>query len=334
MRRRILILVAATAVAGRKSRGAELLVQHALDDTLYAEGNVVEEQPKADCIANATVEVRKTAAPTLRRKYSLFQKGDGSETDEDGIPIRYLVMQQHNRELAKVALQETLEWRKQHDIDTILLQPRPNYDVAKAVFPHSFVGRDKNRHVIFIQQPNLLSLELADKNGLTSQDLLDHYVYVNEYLWQIVESDNAVATMLGILDLDGLNLSVLRKTAILKFLKIFVSTMDSHYPQRADKTILVNAPKWFHVLFKIIAPLLRESTKERILIHKNGKVQDALLESLVPNAHSVLPGSFFSKHQGIRDMPPVLSDLEQNLREYTVERLKKHGQSMQQVVPL
>lgn len=105
-------------------------------------------------------------------EFSLFQKGDGSDEDPDGIPTRYLKMQLHRRELAKKAVRETLRWREEHRIDTILKRPHPDFDVAKAVFPHYFVTRDVGGHVVFVQRPALLDLKLADKNGLNNKALL------------------------------------------------------------------------------------------------------------------------------------------------------------------
>lgn len=124
-----------------------------------------------------------------------------------------------------------------------------------------------------------------------------HYVYVNEYLWQIVEADSPMAVMLGIIDLQGINLKALRQGEIISFLKTFVKTMDSHYPQRAHKTLLINTPKWFNLVYKLVSPLLRDSTKEKIEILSRGKKQDAVLNHRLVDATKVLPESFFSTYK-------------------------------------
>jgi hypothetical protein len=123
---------------------------------------------------------------------------------------------------------------------------------------------------------------------------------VNEYLWQIMEADNALATMTSILDLQGLRFGLLKRGDLVNFLKEFVKTMDAHFPQRSNKMIVVNAPKWFNVLYKIISPLLRESTKAKIEIHSNGKKQDKVLRSKFKNpadAERLLPETFFSSYK-------------------------------------
>jgi hypothetical protein len=200
-------------------------------------------------------------------KFSVFQDNDGSETDPDGIPRRYLKMQNNKREQAKKALDATIEWRKLHNIDTILARPHPKFDVCKDVFPHYFCGRDDSNHVILLQRPGLINLSLARANGLTGEELLFHYVYEMEYLWQVIEKDNPDATMTSVIDLTGLNTSVLRKPELLAVAKMFVTTMDAHFPQRSHRTFLINAPKWFGAMYKLLSPLLRESTKEKIKIY-------------------------------------------------------------------
>jgi len=230
--------------------------------------------------------------------FSLFQKGDGSESDPDGIPTRYLIMQNHKREAARNALEATLQWRREHNIDTILTRPHPKYDICKTVFPHAFVGRDPQGHVVFVQRPALIDLAAGRRNQLTNQDLLLHYVYVNEYLWQILEADQPLQTMTSVMDLTGLNIQMIKKTDLIGFLKIFVTTMDSHFPQRAHQTLLLNAPKWFNVLYKLVTPVLRESTKAKIAIYSRGKRQDeALKKFLGKSAHDMVPPSFWSKKE-------------------------------------
>lgn len=77
----------------------------------------------ADTLATATISTplnETTASDVLTDSkeesvpynFSLFQKGDGSETDPDGIPGRWLRMQKGHREKAKEALQATLKWEE------------------------------------------------------------------------------------------------------------------------------------------------------------------------------------------------------------------------------
>ena len=233
--------------------------------------------------------------------FPLFQKNDGSQDDPDRLPTRYLSMHHNDREKAKRSLHATLEWRNENDINTILARPHSKFDVCNAVFPHYFCGRDDTDHVVLLQRPGLINLHLAHANGLLGEDLLYHYIYEMEYLWQVLEADKPLATMTSIIDLTGLNLKAL-KPEFLHVLKLFCSTMDAHFPSRAHKTLLINAPRWFNTIFKMISPLLRESTKDKISIFSKGKQQEEALQTLLNH-----PGP-------LEEIPP--SSMEEESREF------------------
>ena len=237
-------------------------------------------------------------APTTgsRGKYSLFQKGDGSATDPDGIPTRFLDMHNGNRALAKQSLATTLQWRQENEIDDILIRPNPKFDIAKAVGPHYFLGRDTQGDVVFMLRPALMDLDLGKKNGLSHEDMLTHYIYVNEYLWQLLEGDKPLGTMTSVLDMTGMKLSMLGRRDMVNMLKMFVSTMDAHFPQRAHKTLILNSPKWVNALFKLCAPLMREATIAKIEIQSHGPEQDEALRKYfdTPELRESIPAGFWS----------------------------------------
>jgi hypothetical protein len=263
------------------------------------EGTTQQVLPTHRTVTNETLSINldldknETETETLlannntRRQYynfSLFQPGDGSETDSDGIPGRFLRMQKGNRIKAKHALDATLEWRACHNVDSILSRPHPKYDVSKRVLPHYFAGRDPTGHVIFVQRPGKISMSFAERNNVTEHDLLMHYVYVLEYCWNMIEPSSSSSsrpdqTMTSVIDLGGLHFRQVRE--MFHFVKEFINMMSLHYPQRSFKTLLINSPRWFGATYRLIAPILRESTRNKIQMLSGGKAQrEALLTYL------------------------------------------------------
>jgi hypothetical protein len=285
-----------------------------------AEGATLEDTETK--VVNGT-EDKATDSPS-NYTFSVFQKGDGHEEDPDGIPARYLKMQGDRRDLAKAALENTVKWRAENDVDTILARPHPKFDVSKAVFPHYFCGRDDTQHVILLQRPGLMNVKLAAKNGLSGEELLFHYIYVMEYLWRIIDP-TPDATMTSIIDLTEMNISILRKREQLRIGSLFLSTMDAHFPQRSHRTFLINAPKWFGALYKLASPLLRESTKEKIMILSKGQEQDEILRDLLRDC----PIPEGTKYE---DVPAGL--MEEELRDFCLARLDEAGAEMQVVEPV
>ena len=45
--------------------------------------------------------------------------------------------------------------------------------------------------------------------------------------------------------------------------------------------LLINSPKWFGTVYKLVSPLLREETKSKIFIYSKGKKQDEALKTLL-----------------------------------------------------
>jgi len=162
---------AAAAAAALSYRGGykdEVAVETDAD----AVAVVVEKKTSAEASSAERIDLEAKAKEYGDLEFSLFQKGDGSDEDPEGIPDRYLRMQLQNREKAKKACKLTLDWRKENGIDHILRDPHADFDICKAVFPHYFTSRDKDGHIVFVQRPALLNLELAYKNGLDKEHLL------------------------------------------------------------------------------------------------------------------------------------------------------------------
>jgi len=245
--------------------------------------------------------------------FSLIQPGDGSQTDPDGIPTRFLLMQKGHRDHAIHALKATQAWREHHNIDTILSRPHPNYDVYKAIFPVFLAGRDPTGHIIVVEQLGKINDELAKRKNISMDEVLFHFVFMVEYCWNVLDKpphhnpsitphtssasaaqkdNNSVdgkhrspGSMVTIFDCQGVTISSIlglgrAASENRKFLIKFVQTISDHYPLRSYKTLIVNAPNWVHgIYYNLVRPLLRESSREKIKLFHGGKEQlDALNE--------------------------------------------------------
>ena len=132
-------------------------------------------------------------------------------------------------------------------------------------------------------------------------------------------------------DLDGIKLGILRQRELLGFVKRFVSMMSSHYPQRSYKTLVINSPGWFNALFKLLSPLLRESTKQKMTILSRGKSQDAVLkEVLTAEVVELLPPSVWSDFKKTKQPTQMArsSSTEDDLRQFCLSRLQEAGLEM------
>lgn len=264
--------------------------------------------------------------------------GDGSESDPDGIPDRFLRMQKGNRPKAKAAFDETVRWRGENGVDRILSLPHTKFDLCRAVFPVYIPGRDVAGNLIIVQRPGYFDVDALLKNNATSDDVLMHYIYVVEYCWNVLEPGPPDRTMTVILDLERLSFSTFRNTEKRNFMLKFVKTMSDNYPQRSYKTLIINAPTWFDVMYKVVKPMLRASTRKKIHIIKNGQQQDTTLIEVL-GIDSVPREILYNQTlvEGRAEMeggcePGANSLIEKELRLFCTERIKKSNASMELVV--
>lgn len=267
--------------------------------------------------------------------FSFYQVGDGSAEDLDHIPQRYLDMADQDVPQAMENMQKTLQWREEENIDQILNKPHVNFDICKQAIPQYFMGRDAKGNPVFLQRPALLDMDLARANGVDYDDLLHHAIYVQEYLWQIIERENPMALVTNIIDVGDLNFSDFRKQKdrLAQLLRI-ASIFDAHYPCRASKTIVVNAPSWFGMLFKLIKPVMREKSAEMIAICSKGKEQDDVLKDhLGQEASKSLPDYCWSKPQSEGIATPLdQQQMEKELRAFVMNRIEARGETMKPVL--
>lgn len=282
--------------------------------------------------------------------FTVYQPGDGSDKDPDDLPLRFLNMQKGNRAHAKQALETTQKFRKEENVDTILQRPHPTFDICKAITPHYFIGRDVTNHVVFFQRPAMVHLDLAKANEITNHDLVMHYVYVLEYCWNLLDPpvpteddgdeydyNESHNTMTSIIDLTGLDFSILRHRELVGFVKDFVQMMSAHYPQRSYKTLLLNAPSWFGMLYKMLSPMLRESTKAKIEILSHGKHQtEKLRELLGDECLTYLPQELLEtdkkKLEEAKEASTPESPMEEDFRNFCLDRLADAGEEMQPLI--
>jgi len=250
--------------------------QSAADDATITDA---EESSSADNATNPEELLNTTTAGLINLTNLVFgptQTGDGSEADPDGIPDRFIRMQKGNRQQARDAYVATVQWRLENDVDTILSRAHPKYDICKKIFPHYFAGRDVLGHPIVVQRPGQLDFQLAHEQNISMDDLLFHYVFVLEYCWNILEpGPNGVMT--SVVDMTGVSLRKCFAGEMREFIQKSIGVISENYPQRSHRTLVVNAPGWFGKLFKIIKPLLRESTRQKIAIFNAGAEQDKAL---------------------------------------------------------
>jgi hypothetical protein len=187
-------------------------------------------------------------------------------------------------------------WRKAEGIDAILDEPQRRYFEIQSCYPTCIGKRTKKGHHLWIEQLGKIDLKGLKRRGISATHLLRHFAFMNEYVWRVLDRRED-GRMTSIVDLEGVRL-LDAVGDVWDFLRRLLAMQGAHYPQRTDKIFIVNAPRSLAFIWRIISPMISESTREKISIVRDKKEMARLLLSEVDA--DALPAVY-----GGRDHDPV-----------------------------
>ncbi|GKZ00491.1 hypothetical protein MPSEU_001001600 [Mayamaea pseudoterrestris] len=195
------------------------------------------------------------------------------------LPLRFLRAGKGDASVGYQRYQETLAWRRDNAIDTILHQPMPDFALIKQHYPHFCHGTGKRGEPCFYEQPPKTNLKALREGGVTLDKLLRHYAMVSEYQWQFVCRDD-LQRSIYIIDLQGIRMGDF-VGEVVDFVKKASALSAMHYPERAGSVFVINVPSWFRFIWSVVKPWVDESTLQKIFILRGeAEVRNALMERI------------------------------------------------------
>ncbi|XP_010534807.1 PREDICTED: phosphatidylinositol/phosphatidylcholine transfer protein SFH9-like isoform X2 [Tarenaya hassleriana] len=177
--------------------------------------------------------------------------------------VRFLKAREWNVQKAHRMLLDSLQWRKQNEIDKMLTKPIIPVDLYRAIRDTQLVGLSgyskEGRPVIAVGV------------GLSTYDKASSHIQMNEYRDRVIlpsaskKFGRPICTCLKILDMTGLKLSALSH---IKLMTAITTIDDLNFPEKTETYYIVNAPYIFSACWKTIKPLLQERTKRKIQVLK------------------------------------------------------------------
>lgn len=196
------------------------------------------------------------------------------------LPDRFLRAGKGNPEEGQRRYEATLEWRKENGIDTILVEPHPDFELIKSNYPHYYHLRGRNNEPVFFELPPKTNLQAMRDGGVTLPGLLRHYAMVTEFQWQFIERDD-FAKSITVVDLDGMRMMDFVGECV-EYVRSCSDFTGQHFPERAGFVLVINAPGWFAMIWNVVKPMVDEVTLKKINILRGNKeeVLEALLEKI------------------------------------------------------
>ena len=220
--------------------------------------------------AVTTTQKTTTTTPTTPEK---------KEADKDALPLRFLRAGKGDEVEGQRRYKETLQWRKDNNIDNALYQSWPKFEVTKRHYPHFFHCTGRNGQPVFYEQPPKTDLRALRNEGVSLEQLLKHYAMITEFQWQVVERDDFQRSIY-IIDLQGIRMTDFVGECV-DFVRQASAFSAAHYPERAGHVFVVNVPGWFKMIWNVVKPMVDEVTLEKVhILRGKEEIFEALLEQI------------------------------------------------------
>ncbi|EDW63469.1 protein real-time [Drosophila novamexicana] len=183
--------------------------------------------------------------------------------------LRFLSARDWHVSQAYAMLCDSLKWRREHRIDS-LLEEYHKPAVVVDHFPGGWHHHDKDGRPIYI-----LRLGHMDVKGLLKslgmEDLLRLALHIcEEGIQKINESaerlDKPVLNWSLLVDLEGLSMRHLWRPGI-KALLYITETVERNYPETMGRVLVVRAPRVFPIAWTIVSAFIDEHTRSKFLFY-------------------------------------------------------------------
>lgn len=158
-------------------------------------------------------------------------------------PLRFIRAGKNDPIVGRQRYQDTLAWRKEMGMNTILKEPHAHFELIKEHYPHYYHFKGKNGMYCYYEKPPKTNLKALKSAGLEIDDLLRHYAFVTEFGWQYIDR-NDLGRSIYIIDLNGIRFTDFVGECV-DFVKKTASFTGQHYPERAGYIYVINVPSWF-----------------------------------------------------------------------------------------
>nr|XP_022916105.1 SEC14-like protein 2 [Onthophagus taurus] len=192
---------------------------------------------------------------------------------------RWLRARDWNVPAAEKMFRNSMEWRKQWEVDTTLKTWLPPEPIASC-YPSGVVGFDKDKHpVIVIPMGNLDIVGYI--NSTNKQDLIRLTIKVLEETLAIAQK-NGKAEIVAIFDLENINIRQFIWKPAIELIINLLQLYEANYPEILKVCYIINAPKVFAVVYNMIKKVINEYTQQkiRIISTDSKKWQPALQENI------------------------------------------------------
>ncbi|MES1909549.1 MAG: hypothetical protein MHM6MM_002267 [Cercozoa sp. M6MM] len=231
----------------------------------------------ADKLTELRDVVRRAFNEEESEKQASREGGDDVEhyLNDDVQLLRFLTGHDADVEKAAKCVIETLNWRIENDVRQVeqldMREQRdfPFHDLVSSYLPASLdAGRARNGAPFSIELTGQ-----CDLVGMLQDVPIEHFMQYHIYhmafkgtlVQELSRETGRMVKLVKIMDLSGWSMKHVSKAAI-DYLRHVLHTTQTAYPEMLHKCIIINAPMFFNVVWKLVAPMLNSRTQSRITV--------------------------------------------------------------------
>ncbi|GLT91537.1 hypothetical protein SLE2022_094200 [Rubroshorea leprosula] len=195
----------------------------------------------------------------------------------DCLLLKFLRARDFNPTGAFEVLRNTLQWRRQSNIDSVL-----NEDFANEFSSAAYMsGKDNEGHPVCYNIFGVLDNDEMYKNTLITEEKRDRFLrwrvqLMEKGIQQLDFNPNGVSCLLQVSDLK--NTPGPSKKEVRLFARQGVSLLLDNYPEFVTKHIFINVPFWYYAFTAVLSPFLTPRTKSKFIYARPSKVTETLLK--------------------------------------------------------
>nr|XP_050026709.1 SEC14-like protein 2 isoform X4 [Dermacentor andersoni] len=198
----------------------------------------------------------------------------------DAFLLRWLRAREFDVSKAERMYRNDLEWRKENGVDDIFSSYKIP-ELVKENFPGAILHPCKDGRPMWLI-PAGIDMK-AFVAALTPAVVQRHCIYMLEYAESLKRSASKEAaaemeTHYLVIDVENFSLRQVYSWQAVKTITDMLQMMEDHFPECLEKCIMINAPHFFPIMWKLIRPFLTQRTTDKVEIFAKDGWKERLLE--------------------------------------------------------
>ncbi|KAJ3677997.1 hypothetical protein LUZ60_001800 [Juncus effusus] len=286
--------------------------------TSSSTGTVSEEVPAVEKEepAPAVEAVEEETSPVQEEEILIWGVPLKGDERTDTVLLKFLRARDFKPKEAMAMLKNTILWRKQFEIETLISQDLELNEMDKVVFT---CGKDRENHpVCYNVYGEFQNKDLYEKAFGDEEKRQRFLKWRVQYLEKGIREEldfapGGVCSLVQITDLK--NAPSLGKHR--QVTKQAVTLLQDNYPEFIAKKVFINVPWWYLAVNRMISPFLTQRTKSKFVFAGPSKSAETLFRYIAPEQVPVQFGGLYKE----TDSDFTVSDA---VTEITIKPSSKH----------